>query len=57
MHMDTKNCSEGGYQYYIVLTTKVGGVRMTWIGYNRKRAAMYIKRKRKVQNFKQKALS
>ena len=57
MHMDTENCSEGGYQYSSVLATKVDGVRMPWIGYNRKQSAMYIKRKRKAQYLKHKALS
>lgn len=55
MHMDTENCSEGGYQYSSVLATKVNGVRITWIGYNRKRAAMYMIRKRKAEDLKQKA--
>ena len=56
MHMDTENCSEGGYQYSSVLATKVNGVRMTWIGYNRKRAALYMIRKRKAEDLKQKSL-
>ena len=53
MHMDTENCSEGGFQYSSVLAKKVNDVRMTWIGYNRKRAAMYMNRKRKAEDLKQ----
>ena len=56
MHMDTEFFSEEDYQYSSVLATKVNGVRITWIGYNRKRAAMYMNRKRKAEDLKQKSL-
>ena len=47
MHFDTENCSKEGYQYSSVLSTKVNGIRVSWIGYTRKEAGRFIERKRK----------
>ena len=41
-HLDTENCSAEGYNYSSVLSTKVHGTRVSWIGYNRKRAYNYM---------------
>ena len=35
-NLDTENCSEEGYNYSSVLSTKVNRTRVSWIGYNRK---------------------
>ena len=45
-HLDIENCAEFGYNYSSVLSTKINGTRVSWIGYNRKRAYMYMVRKR-----------
>ena len=45
-HIDIENCAELGYNYSSVLSTKINGTRVSWIGYNRKRAHMYMVRKR-----------
>ena len=47
MHFDTENCNKQGYQYSSVLSTKINGIRVSWIGYTRKRAGSYMERKRK----------
>ena len=47
MHFDTENCNKQGYQYSSVLSTKINGIRVSWIGYTRKRAGNYMERKRK----------
>ena len=47
MHFDTENCNKQGYQYSNVLSTKINGVRVSLIGYTRKRAGNYMERKRK----------
>ena len=47
MHFDTENCDKNGYQYSSVLSTKINGIRVSWIGYTRKRAGKYMERKRR----------
>ena len=51
-HLDTENCSEEGYNSSSVLSTKVNKTRVSWIGYNRKRAYNYMLRMAKSQEAK-----
>ena len=48
-HIDSENCAELGYNYSSVLSIKINGTRVSWIGYNRKRAHTYMVRKRQAQ--------
>ena len=49
IHLDKENCYVPGYDISSVLSILVKGERLTFIGYNRKRAFEYMKRKNNAQ--------